>query len=135
VDTSGRSGPASGTGIDREGTISDAMSGISPIERFLWSGVIRRQVGNPTSAFTRAQAKYGSRVAGKGVATLLLQIPAAIGILVIVACSASQSPTMRLFRFVAFASVISLGLFVFFRSISIRREGREYREGRSPDEA
>jgi len=135
VDTSGRSGPASEAGIDREGTISDAMSGISPIERFLWSGVIRRQVGNPTSAFTRAQAKYGSRVAGKGVATLLLQIPAAIGILVIVACSASQSPTMLLFRFVALAFVISLGLFVFFRSISIRREEREYREGLSPDEA
>ena len=54
---------------------------------------------------------------------MLLEIPAGIGILVIVACFASESSTLYLLGFVVLALVISIGLLMFFRSLSMDREG------------
>jgi hypothetical protein len=115
---------------DESRLMDEAMSGITPLERWAWGGKIERQVRDPDSRFSRWAEDSGPKAAGMAVAIAsrtLLGLPCLV---VVILSAASSGPVARTLEVIALVlgALICVAMFLGARLVvseaSIFRAGR-----------
>jgi hypothetical protein len=116
-------------GTNRE--LTEAMSYLSPLERWLWGRTMERNLRNPDSRWHKMLPKYGKRGATLSIVGSVWFLPGYLGFPAIVLLEGNRSgsaPRMGVGIFLAAIAVVSIG-FGCWRTLSAIRTGRRFGAG------